>query len=92
MLALLAMQPSVARAQNIPIECHELDAEMREKLRGVLLTALDEALRDHVTNAFAVWMRDNTGQPARAAVGIRNGMRAYMRSRAFVLRWCPQQP
>jgi len=40
--------------------------------------AADNAYREHIERLFAVWMRDDTGQPARAAAGAHHGRKAYI--------------
>ena len=65
------------------------DDETKEKVRQVMLAALDAALQEHVENAFTVMLRDERDQPRRAANGIRQGIRAYVNARYFVLNWNP---
>lgn len=65
------------------------DDETKEKVRQVMLTALDDALQEHIENAFGVMLRDDRDQPRRAANGIRQGIRAYVNARWFVLKWSP---
>ena len=40
--------------------------------------AVKQAYHDQVVHLFAVWMKDETGQPARATVGVRQARRAYI--------------
>jgi len=40
--------------------------------------ALDEAYKSRVLHLFEVWMKDETGQPGRASVGVRQARRAYI--------------
>lgn len=49
------------------------DAHIRELMQQ----ALDDALHDQVKQLFAVWIRDDRGQPERAASGIRRAVSAY---------------
>jgi hypothetical protein len=42
---------------------------------------IDTAFKDQVTNVFAVWMKDPTGQPARAVVGVVQARKAYSAAR-----------
>jgi hypothetical protein len=65
------------------------DAETAEIIRHILIQALDEALKDHVTHVFAIWMRDETGQPERARTGARSAVNAYIRARAGAHEWKP---
>ena len=49
-----------------------------ERLSDIDRLALDDAYRRHVERMFDGWMRDPTGQPTRALMGIRNGRKAYI--------------
>jgi hypothetical protein len=40
--------------------------------------ALDDAYRSQISHLFVVWMKDETGQPARAINGARQTRRAYV--------------
>jgi hypothetical protein len=40
--------------------------------------ALDEAYRNQLVHLFSVWMKDDTGQPARAVNGARQARHAYI--------------
>jgi len=40
--------------------------------------AMDEAYKERVRHLFEVWMKDETGQPGRAIVGVRQARRAYI--------------
>jgi len=40
--------------------------------------ALDEAYKSRIHHLFEVWMKDETGQPERASVGVRQARRAYI--------------
>ena len=65
------------------------DAEMREKIRTIMLEAIDQSLRDHIVRLHATWMKDETGQPARATTGARQGIKAYIGGRTNALKWNP---
>lgn len=47
------------------------------QVRKVIQTALDEAFQDQVKHLFSTWMKDSTGQPQRAAAGVRRAVSAY---------------
>ena len=64
--------------------------EDRERIRVILLAAVDDALKDQVVHLFEVWMRDFKDQPDRAAQGTRNAIYAYLRAREAVATWNPQ--
>jgi len=66
-----------------------VDEQTRERVRGVILDALDHALATHVENVFLVWLRDDRGQPGRAKTGIENGLRAYLAARKGAIEWTP---
>jgi hypothetical protein len=68
-----------------------MDKETKEKVRELMLDAIDMALKDHIMHTFEIWMRDESGQPARARKGVQNGVSAYIRSRAAVLAWNPSE-
>jgi hypothetical protein len=40
--------------------------------------AIDEAFHNAVVNVFGIWMKDATGQPGRALVGVTNARNAYI--------------
>jgi len=77
-----------AQAQE-PEVC--MDAEMREKIREIMLTALNDSLHDHIVNVFTVWLRDDSGQPGRARKGVMQGISAYIRSRKGMQQWNPPE-
>lgn len=49
------------------------DAAVRE----IIQTGLDKALEEQVQHLFATLLRDDTGQPQRAAAGIRKAVARY---------------
>ena len=63
-----------ASGQVEPLPTSIYDARLDEIDRK----ALDDAYEQHVEKLFETWMRDGTGQPGRALVGIRNGRKAYI--------------
>jgi len=71
-----------------PITCMP-DDETRERVRTLMLEALDSAFRSHVEHTVEVWMRDSREQPARAANGVRAGIRSYVSTRDFIVNWHP---
>jgi hypothetical protein len=77
----------LAAADSIIFVCAE--PEMAEQVRGVLTAGLDDALHDHVKQMFSVWMKDETGQPERAARGVRQAVSAYIRARDKLATWQP---
>ena len=83
--ALVIAAPAAAQQSPLP-GCFKIDDETRDKVRALVLDALDEALKEHVKHMFVIWMRDE-GQPARtrASHGTRLGIRAYLSARTTVL-------
>lgn len=71
-------------------ECMNMDPDLKEKIRSLMLTAIDDAFRNHVEHVYEVWMKDDQGQPARAATGVRNGLIAYLRAYKAAKEWNPR--
>jgi hypothetical protein len=65
------------------------DEETREQIRTILMSALDDALRDQVMHVFMVWLKDDTGQPGRARTGVEQAVGAYIRARDGTRQWAP---
>lgn len=66
-----------------------LDDTERERLRTLMIEALDEGFKDQISHLYESWMKDATQQPARAAVGARNAINAYAHARRSVREWDP---
>lgn len=66
-----------------------VDTDTRERLRALQLEAINEAYKDSVKHLFEVWMRDPSGQPQRARVGITQATHAYIHARSASLNWAP---
>lgn len=64
--------------------------EDRERVRAIMLAAIDAAFKDQIMHLFEVWMKDAKDQPTRAATGARNAVRAYVGSRRTVSDWQPE--
>lgn len=78
----LAVGAIFARGPHVeaePVFCG--DIETRDKVRNILLESTEQALKNHVIRLHEIWMRDDTGQPARAITGARQGVRAYVAGR-----------
>ena len=67
-----------------------VSAEDRERVRGLLLEAIDQGLKTQTVHMYDIWLKDNTEQPSRAIIGMQNGITAYIRTRAAALRWNPR--
>jgi hypothetical protein len=70
-----------------PAPC--MDTEMRERVRMLMLSGIDQGFRAHAQHMFEVWQKDPTKQPARANAGMRSGITAYIGARAAAQRWSP---
>lgn len=66
-----------------------MDQASREKVRALMLDAIDDALRDHTKHMYEVWMKDPYSQPSRAITGMRAGIMAYVNSRNAALKFNP---
>jgi hypothetical protein len=66
-----------------------MDEATRERMRAVMLEALDDALKEHVKRVFEVWLRDERGQPDRARTGVRQGIKAWLGAHRGALEWMP---
>jgi len=77
----------MAAAETTAVLC--ADAATREKVRGIMMDALDDALKNHIVHMFEVWMRDDRGQPERARTGVVNGISAYIKAGKSVQVWAP---
>lgn len=82
---------SLASAGETPVIC--MDDETRDKVRGVMLDGLDNALRSHVERLFTVWMKvvDDPDQPARIRTGVQQAVHAWQKAREGVLKWHPMR-
>lgn len=79
-----------ANAQQGPItDICIIDDEARERVRNIMIDAVDEALHDQIKVLFQVWMKDDRGQPDRARVGARAAIRAHQAARKGALEWTP---
>ncbi len=65
------------------------DEEARERIRGFMFSALDQALQDNFEHLFAVWMKDARGQPERARVGVGQAIEAHKQARILATAWVP---
>lgn len=63
--------------------------EDRERVRAIMMDAIDAAFKDQIMHLFEVWMKDSKDQPTRAVTGARNATRAYVGSRKSVSDWSP---
>jgi hypothetical protein len=88
LIGLIVVQLMMVEAAPTPPEqC--MDDEQRERVRGIILEGIEEALKNQVKHVFEMWMRDSEEQPKRAITGMHIGINAYVRSRASALKWSP---
>lgn len=66
-----------------------MDDEQRERVRNIMADGIDAALKEHAKHLFDIWVKDSADQPGRAITGMHNGVDAYVRARASVLKWSP---
>src|SRR5262245_52181155 len=81
---------NLASAESQPVElpiC--MDEETRERLKSVMMEALDSSLKSHIEHVFEVWLRDSRAQPDRARTGVQQGIKAYLQARRGVEHWAP---
>jgi len=79
----------LASAETRPELC--MDDETRERVRKLMLDALDEAFKEKIKDLYEVWLRDETGQPQRAAKGAENALRAYFHARGGAMKFSPPE-
>ena len=79
-----------ASSQPIPEELCVADEESKERIRGMVLESLDDALKEQFKHLFEVWMRDERGQPGRAKVGVIGAIRAHQSARKNTIEWDPK--
>jgi len=60
-----------------------------ERVRTILLDAIDEGLKEQTVHLFQGWLKDPTDQPKRAIAGMRPAIIAYVNARAAALQWNP---
>lgn len=86
-IAILAAIWIIGARSEPPEAC--MDMQMREKVRALMLDAIDEALKDHTKHMYEVWMKDPNSQPSRAITGMKAGITAYVNSRNAAMRFNP---
>jgi hypothetical protein len=86
--ALLLVLPRATGAPAARSRC--MDETSTEKVRVLVLVALDQALQAHFLRLFDVWMKDGDNrQPDRIRNGLRLSVAAYLASRDYVQQWSP---
>jgi hypothetical protein len=87
MLVVGGMIYSQSTAQPLKPIC--VTDEDRVLIRRQVLSAVDDALHDHMKALFIGWIKDPRDQPARASAGIQAAIVAYQRARVDALKWSP---
>jgi hypothetical protein len=72
---------------KVQVTC--MDPTEREKIRDIMLKAIDRGLEDQIAHLFETWMKDPSDQPQRAQVGSNNAVNAHVRARTAALTWNP---
>jgi hypothetical protein len=71
-------------APAAPLPGHPLPDLQRsqydERLLALDREAIEAAYREQVQHLFAIWMKDDTGQPVRVITGVRKAAKAYIES------------
>jgi hypothetical protein len=75
-----SLRPGYGLASAESYEITKYEGEMLKLERD----AIDEAFKNQVVNVFAVWMRDASGQPARAITGVTQARKAFAAARARI--------
>jgi hypothetical protein len=63
------------------------DEHMHEEIRAIMLGGLNGALQDRAQSLLEVWLKDDTGQPRRAANGLFQAINAYVVARVSIEKW-----
>jgi hypothetical protein len=79
----------LASAATRPELC--MDADTRERVRKLMIEALDESLKSKIEDLFAVWLRDATDQPRRAQTGMNTALRAFIGARDAAMKFNPPE-
>jgi hypothetical protein len=80
---------ALASAETRPELC--MDSDTRERVRKLMIEALDNSLREKIESLFAIWLRDATDQPRRAQTGMNTALRAYVGARAAAMKFDPPE-
>jgi hypothetical protein len=83
MLALL----DVDAQSKVQVDC--MDPTERERVRDIVLTGIDNGLKEQIQHLFETWMKDISDQPRRAMVGTNNAVNAHVRARKQAITWDP---
>jgi hypothetical protein len=87
-IALLFAGASIANAQ-VSVPC--LSHDERERIQAIMREALDQSMKEQTMHLFEGWLKDPTGQPARAEKGMSSLLKSYRSAREAVDRWHPPQ-
>jgi hypothetical protein len=88
-MALLVGSMIYAQSTAQPLKPICVTDEDRVNIRKLVLSAVDDALHDHMKTLFITWIKDPRDQPGRASAGIQAAIVHYQRARADALKWNP---
>ena len=66
-----------------------MDEATRDHVRAVMLDGIEQALQIQTSTLFRVRMREYTGPPQAALVGLNNSITAYINIRRAINEWSP---
>lgn len=64
------------------------NADEREHIRKMMLTASEQGFQNHLLQLFSVWIREKE-RVGRSAAGAELGIAAYHQAREYALKWDP---
>jgi len=88
-MALLVGGMIYSQSDAQPVKPTCVSDEDRVQIRRQVLSAVDDALHDHMKTLFITWIKDPRDQPGRASAGIQAAIVHYQRARADALKWNP---
>lgn len=86
-----AQAPPISEAEKAGRLKHTCitDEDARERVRQIMITALDDGLHDYLVKLFTTWMADDRGQPERARIGVSQAFRAHQIAKQLAYEWNP---
>jgi hypothetical protein len=87
-IALLLFLPD-ASGQTAKSPYCAADEAIRERVRGIMLDALDLALQDQFQHLYLTWLKDSRSQPERARAGVQLAITAHKEARTLASEWLP---
>jgi hypothetical protein len=87
LLATLVLMLLLEAQSKVQVDC--MDPTERERIRDIVLTGIDNGLKEQIQHLFETWMKDISDQPRRAMVGTNNAVNAHVRARKQAIEWNP---